>query len=253
MDIVIKPRRFALAVAGIIGFLALAHAAAQYFVFVLDHDYVYGFVPLFDLGQEHNVPTYYSSLALFVCAILLALIALGHAQNAASSVRHWSGLATIFVLLSFDEALVLHEQLAPPVRAAVDASRAFYFAWIIPYGAAVLLLGLVYLRFLMRLPAGTRRLFLFAGTLYVGGAIGMEVIEGVVFTTTGARTPLFVSLYTVEELLEMTGVGVFMYALAAYIATDMQALRLGIAYPAAPAQLSLQPARATRGLHMTAR
>ncbi len=39
----------------------------------------------------------------------------------------------------------------------------------------------------------------------------------------------------VEELLEMTGVGVFMYALAAYVATETQELRLRIAHRSIPA------------------
>ncbi len=243
MEIVIRPRRLALTLTAAISLLMIAHGVAQFCIFVLDHDYVYGLVPLFDLAHERNVPTLYSSLTLLLCAALLAIIAHARAKDGRDSVHHWSALAGIFVLLSLDEALMLHEGLAEPVRTAMGTSGPLYFAWIIPYGLAVLSVAVVYLRFLYRLPNMTRRLFLLAAGLYVSGALGMEAIEGVALEQVGSHNLLFVSLYTAEELLEMSGVAVFMYALAAYIATEMQELRLRIGSLQTPADLSFQPAR----------
>lgn len=244
MEIVIRPQRLALTLAAVICFLLVAHGVAQFCVFYLDHDYVYGLVPLFDLGQERNVPTLYSSLTLLLCAALLAIIAYAQAEKGNGSVHHWSALAGIFVLLSLDEALMLHEGVAAPVRAAMSTSGPLYFAWIIPYGIAVLMVAAVYLRFLYRLPESTRRLFMLAAALYLGGALGMEAIEGAAFERIGSHNLLYVSLYTLEELLEMSGVAVFMYALAAYIANEMQELRLRIDSRPTQADFAFEPARA---------
>jgi hypothetical protein len=53
-----------------------------------------------------------------------------------------------------------------------------HFAWVIPYSLLVLVLGIVYLRFLMDLPPGTRRRFLIAAMPYLAPALGMEMIGG---------------------------------------------------------------------------
>ena len=86
---------------------------------------------------------------------------------------------------SLDEALSFHEGLSIPVRDALDVSGVLYFAWVIPYGIAVLILGAACLRFVLRLDRATRNLFIVAGALYVGGAVGFELIGGWLF---GRRT-----------------------------------------------------------------
>ena len=77
--------------------------------------------------------------------------------------------------------------------------------------------GLSSLRFLRHLPTRTALLFVASGAAYVGGALGVESLGGWYSGAHGADNPIFVTILTVEEVLEMVGAGVFLHALLAYL------------------------------------
>jgi hypothetical protein len=94
----------------------------------------------------------------------------------------------------------------------------------------VLLVGLADLPFLAALPAPTRGLFIVAGAVYVGGAVGMELVEGyVVEDYHGTENLAFIVASTVEEGLEMVGIVIFIRALMGYLGdtTGTVELRFG--------------------------
>jgi glycosyltransferase involved in cell wall biosynthesis len=66
-----------------------------------------------------------------------------------------------------------------------------------------------------------------AGLIYVTGAIGIELIGGRYSELYGYNVTYFV-ITTLEELLEMVGVVVFIYALTSYIDSEFKGLRLGL-------------------------
>jgi hypothetical protein len=84
---------------------------------------------------------------------------------------------------------------------------------------------LAYLSFLARLPARTRRLLLTAGAVYVGGALGVESISGWQAAAHGEHNLGYHLIVTLEELCEMMGVVLFIYALLDYLGT--RCARLG--------------------------
>jgi hypothetical protein len=92
-----------------------------------------------------------------------------------------------------------------------------HYAWIIPAGICVALFVLGYLRFLAKLPAKTRRLFLLAGAIFVGGALGIEAVSGKHASLHGEQNLTYHLIIAVEELFEMAGVVVFIYALLDHI------------------------------------
>jgi hypothetical protein len=78
--------------------------------------------------------------------------------------------------------------------------------------------ALAFRRFLAALPYDTRRLFIFAGGLFVAGAIGIEMIGAQVEASLGTReTMAYVVAVTLEEGCEMFGIALFLYALLAYL------------------------------------
>jgi hypothetical protein len=166
---------------------------------------------LFSLSYEGNLPTWYSSSLLLACAVTLATIAPAAPPGQG---RYWSLLSAVFGYLSIDEAVGLHEQL----NEVVHTGGPFYFGWILPAGAAVLLLGIAYLRFLRALPAETRRRFVVAGALYVGGALVMEVPLGLWTEARGDGDLGYALIDFVEESLEMTGATLFLLALLRHAA-----------------------------------
>lgn len=229
MSITLSHRRIVWVLATIVLCLLLASVAGQLSKHLWGHDRLLGFVRLFDLGQEGNVPTWYQSMTLLACAGLLAAIARRRRRLGAPYAVHWTVLAVIFLGLSIDEAASIHEMAVHPLRAAWHARGIFYFAWVIPGGAAVLLVGLAYLPFLAALSAPTRGLFIAAGALYVGGALGMELVGGYVADYHEKENLAYIVASTVEEGLEMVGIVIFIRALMGYLGgtTGTVELRFG--------------------------
>ncbi|HLL46809.1 MAG TPA: hypothetical protein VK399_08860, partial [Longimicrobiaceae bacterium] len=122
-------------------------------------------------------------------------------------------LALLFLYLSVDEAAELHELLIEPLRGSLNAGGLFHFAWVVPAIALLAVLGLAYARFLVHLPASTRRLFIMAAATFVGGAVGAEMVGGAWVESRGFHNLGSVLIWTVEESLEMLGIVVFVYAL----------------------------------------
>ncbi len=171
----------------------------------------------FDLNGEGNIPAWYQAMTLLAAAMLLAVIANAKQRTGDSFRVHWSLLALGFVLLSFDEAAELHERLIDPLNAITDFSGVLHFAWVVPGGFAVLLVLLGFGRFLCALPRRTRRFFLVAAGLYLGGALGLELWEGWVASHRGMANLLFYLLTVVEEAMEMIGIATFLVGLVDYL------------------------------------
>lgn len=157
------------------------------------------------LSYEGNLPTWYASVLLFSCAVLLASIARAGVPRRAG----WWGLAAIFVYLSLDEAIELHEHLGR----LVEGEGVLYFSWVIPAGAIVLALGLAYLPFVRALAPLTRTRFALAGTIYVGGALLMELPLGWWTSVHGDDNLGYGLIDWVEESMELAGASLFLLAL----------------------------------------
>ena len=226
LTIFISPRRVTLVLAFVVLCLTLAHIAGQSFKYFLGHGNGLGFVPLFDLDGEVSVPTWYSSSALLLCSALLAGIALAKRIAGDRYALSWSALWIIFLYLSLDEGAQIHEQSIRPLRSAFNAGGFFYYTWVVPGAAFVFVFVLAYLKFLAHLPTKTRYLFLVAGALYVGGALGMELLGGRHADLYGIYNMSYVMLVTGEEVLEMLGVIVFIYALLSYLSSYLKDLHI---------------------------
>ncbi|MGH9892482.1 MAG: hypothetical protein ACREA0_10950, partial [bacterium] len=166
---------------------------------------------------EANIPAWYSSSLLLLCALLLATIGTAERNFRGEPVIRWLVLSLIFGFLSLDETAQLHELSIQPLRDMLATSGFFYYGWIIPAAICVALFVLGYLGFLARLPARTRRLFVVAGAVFVAGAIGVEAISGKHASLHGEQDLTYHLIITVEELLEMGGIVIFIYALLDYI------------------------------------
>lgn len=182
-----------------------------------------GQAQLFDLDADQNVPTWYSSSMLLICALLLAGAAVA---NRGIHRLYWSGLAIGFLYLSADEASSIHEKVRPVLGGWLHTGDFTDYVWVVLYGPIVLVLALAYLRFLRDLPVDTRRLFLAAGSLYVGGALGMEVVGGLYATFFGSSNLTYTLLTHIEELLEMLGVIIFVYSLLLHTSFYAQKLEV---------------------------
>ncbi len=197
--------------------LILANLIGLISRFYLGHEYVFGFIPKFDLDVEGNVPTWFSTFLLLLSSLLLGIIALFKNKNKDSYSRRWAILAFLFLCLSIDEASGLHELLIDPLNETFDFSGIFYLSWIIVGLVVILLLLFFYWRFFFRLPKRTRKSILLAATIYLSGAIGLEMVGGYCAYHYKHLALLYCIITTIEESLEMVGLVLLSKALLEYL------------------------------------
>ena len=205
------------------GFLFAAHT----FMLVMKHgfgrDYVFGLADVFNVNYEMNVPTLASTLLLISCAAMLGFTA---AIDRGSRWDRWSWatLALVFTFLGFDEFMAIHETLTGPVRDMVQSEWIPAFAWVLPYGVGVVLLGLIMMPWFLRLDRPTQIRFVIAGCIFVGGALGIELIESRNFSAMDStlsaeglddvNDTLYHAVITlVQESMEYIGAGYFLWTL----------------------------------------
>src|SRR5690349_10987853 len=86
----------------------------------------------FDASSEANIPTFFSSLLLFIAAAILYLI-YKNAPRAEGKKNYWLALSIIFAWLSVDETASIHEQFGKIGKTLHLKSGYLYYSWIIPY------------------------------------------------------------------------------------------------------------------------
>lgn len=151
---------------------------------------------LFDLDEENNIPTWFSSFLLLNNAFFLYLYS---GKEGLQKQFHWSLLAAGFLLLAIDEVAGLHESF----NSAIDIS------WAIPGAILVLFVGVMFVPFLLSLPRRLALLFILAGFLYVSGAIVVELLS----EDMESETLAYSLVVAVEEGLEMIGALLFLFVL----------------------------------------
>jgi len=208
--------------------LFLASTIGQLVKYGTGRSSLYGLIPLFYIDHEGNVPSFFAAVLLLIAALLLGVIAKLKANTRDTYRYYWTVLSIGFTYMALDEAAEIHELLNRPTRELLGgwASGVFTFAWLAPGTAIVLLVALSFLRFCWRLPKETRFRVLTAAVLYIGGLIGVEMIGALYFERWGVLDLTYSMIVTVEEILEMAGVIVFIDALLQYIEVNYAEIRL---------------------------
>ncbi|PLZ85175.1 hypothetical protein CEN44_22965 [Fischerella muscicola CCMEE 5323] len=225
LDVFLSAKRVVKFLLGIVFFLTIISVVVNFTEHYLpDYPSRELFKDLFDLDSEMNIPSLYSAGALLFCSILLATISKAKKAAGNNDYRSWAGLSIVFVYLSFDEFISIHEKLILPLRNALHTRGFLYYPWVIAGAICVALFLLLFWRFVITLPKKIRRLFLIAGTIYIAGAIGAEMVGGFYADYYTDTNMIFVLITTLEEVLEMMGVIVFIYGLLSYISSYMNGI-----------------------------
>lgn len=182
----------------------------------------------FNFDQEHNVPSLYSGLSLGFCGFLLAIITDIKKITKGKYVKHWRGLSLIFLFLAIDEFCSLHEATIPFFRNAINATGVLYFTWVVPAFFLLIVFLLSYRKFILNLPNRSKTLLVLAGMIYISGALGMELIGGYIADNYGYKNSIYGIASTIEELLEMLGVVIFVYGLLDYIKSQFSQLQFSL-------------------------
>lgn len=201
--------------------------------FTTGHGGLMGITALFDLWNEKNFPTLFSSIILLMASGILFAIYYSVKQQNKNYKNHWLALCLVFLFLSADEILELHEKLSAPVQ-KVSCFFAGYGAWVLPYIILTGIVVLIFLKFFIHFPSRYKKIGFISGFAYVLGAVGFEILEGYYFAASNMTVLelrndfLFFVMVTIEETLEMGGVILFIYLLLTYIEHELKGINLKI-------------------------
>lgn len=217
----INPKKVFFGLLAIIAMLFVLHVTSFVTFTLLEMQELERFFVKTNFDREKNLPAIFSSINLFAASILLAVI--GFTRLKISTIKtFWFILSVAFLFVGLDELLRIHEGLGNQISAKTEVSGIFYYSWIIPYGIAVLVLGIFVVKPLFKLPAETQKGFIVSAVIFLSGAVGMEMFTGWYVTTNNLENepilfmPKTFVFYTIEELLEMIGVTYFIYVLLVF-------------------------------------
>lgn len=171
----------------------------------IDRDYIWLL-----LDNEDNPSTWLASMLLFSGA----LVAMACSVVDVGRRRFWLGASVVLAAASMEEIAAAHERLDRVLGSVHAPEGSRILGWVIPGTVlAAVLAGLAW-RLRPRLPSAVRRLLLVGTLLYLGGAVGVEILGAVWADRHGELNAGYLWLTTVEENLEMVGSLVVLRGLA---------------------------------------
>ena len=174
---------------------------------------------LFDLDAEMTIPSWFSSIQLFLIGLLLLLSRFWPNKPRADTPLFFLLTGSGFVFLAVDEAVELHEAVTDMLKhvAWIPRFQGNHGIWIPVY-----LIIMVFLAFLFRhaivalVRAYPRRIrIVFAGlAVFFIGAVGMEIIGYQYLRSLGYHSIWYRLEIALEEFLEMAGASIVLYGVS---------------------------------------
>ena len=173
---------------------------------------------IFNMDREVNFPTLYTVLILYLCSFLIKHIRQSdYEQGKTNLLKYWKTLRYVFIYLALDEALQIHEIFIIP-DLGKQLPGLFHFVWVVPYGLVALYFVNYFWKFVFLLPPKTRNNFILSGAIYIGAALGLEMVEGVwVRIAGGMQNLVYALISSVEEMLEIVAILLLINTLLNYI------------------------------------
>lgn len=207
---VLRPRRVLALHLMIIAGLALSNLPIG-IMDELGHHALLGYSRLMRLEEEANIPSFFSALALVACAIVAWSI---HTQLPRNDRDRgaWRLIALFFGFLALDEAAMIHE-LGNRIGFGALLGGLLKHLGVFLYIPVLIPIAAKLFPFWLRQEPRLRAVLLLAAAIYIGGAIGCELVEDElrVLGYDDYDLPMRGS-FIFEEGGEMVGVAVFLYA-----------------------------------------
>jgi len=180
---------------------------------------------LFDLVREASIPTWYSSIQLFVVASLLAIFA--YAKVEKKHVASWFlvFLPLVFAALSVDEIVQIHEWLGGETdiflpggsRENTPFHRTGIWMFVIGIPFFIMMLSLVYyLKRYVKVRPNIIKKFIVGLIVFLVSACALDLLSNFTLSRTLSFLETTTTAYAIqvcsEELGEMVGVTIIMWA-----------------------------------------
>ena len=232
--------------------LAAIYAGSQLLSYLTGHGRMFGLLSLFDMQEEQSIPNVLSTAGLLAASLTAWLIVHVNPMGNPRVARGWRVVAAILLFLAIDEGAGMHDRLAGVGQAAFDTHGIFFIGWILPYLLLLGITGLVLLPVALSMPSRTRLRLIVAGAIYIGAAMGMEMIEAAMFDNAAGgaalmaadlnatiSSPAMIAVVGIEETGEMIGVALALRALLLHL--EATAALGGYAMTATPLAEKVMP------------
>ncbi len=176
-----------------------------------------------DLSEERSFGTWVGSSLHLACAALAAGGALLARRDQSRWAANWWLLAVVFLVMSADETASGHDRLVAPLQDRLGTTGVLLYPWVVGGLLAAAVFLVVQLRFVRSLGRAGGRLVM-AGAVFVAGAAGLEMVEGLVASPggPGRDTLLYGVLVMAEELMETGALAWVVCILLGYLVTRLE-------------------------------
>jgi hypothetical protein len=182
------------------------------FFFVIFLEGMHLFSPKYsywDLNIEKGYGTYFSTIQLFILGVSVLIISQEKRKepNPVPKVWEWNVFSAIFLLISLDECIGIHDKVGVEVAGTLSKWPIFtsVFVWLWVYAPLIIGVIVFFMRFFLRITEEyrTARFYFYTGLFFWIGAIIFEAIAR------KSSYPRYL-LIAMEEGLEMIGATIFL-------------------------------------------
>ncbi len=185
----------------------------------------------FSLNAEQNLASWYTSLLLALGALLAWVAGSCETAEGQGTRRFWRLTAMLLLAAAADETVSFHEVLTLFMPEVQELSPLLHFAWVALAVPLLAILALWCLPMMWRLPRVTFWGLVAAAVLFVGGAVGLEMIAGLVIDWAGEASIAYRVVYMLEDTFEMLGCAVFILAVLRHIRGQAPSLEVRLSSP----------------------
>jgi hypothetical protein len=201
--------------------LVLAHLAVSWVHIEAGRDHLLGLTARLQLFTEASIPAFFSAVMLVAAAGIAAVLSRIEGGRAARDGRAWIFITGLLLFMAVDEASSIHEIVNHLGRRRAEDGF-LYYLWVIPFGGVALACIAILLPFWWRLPASTKWWLAAAAALFIGCAIGLELVEASLVAVAGEEAAFLrwdvIAAVTAEEGGEMLAVAMAIRALLHHLA-----------------------------------
>jgi len=211
-----------------VGVLLFCHIITILVMVSVENKTVLKYMSVFYFDEERNFPSTFSALIMILTAYLLWEISKQKKEVINKTSKYWKFLSSVFIFLAIDEYTSIHEHAGHILNLFTDKEFLFR-GWYIPVLIIFSGISIFFIKFYFHLPKKTRLQFIFAAAVFITGAVGFELLSAIVLEdlVEGLNKALFLFVFiTLEELLEMLGVIIFIKALLEYLVHNFQKIKV---------------------------
>jgi hypothetical protein len=228
VTIILEPKKILKYLLLIILILFSANVIGLVNTFVFYDGRVFGFAYMFNFNASNSVPSLFTFIVFLLNALLLLAIGLKSKSHSERSFI-WFGLSIFLCLLAIAKTTVLLRIVGYPIYSYLSNLPKSIMLLFILIAIAVLIYFMKELVVLLkRKPRYIQKGFFIAVATFVFGAIILDKVGQAVGIRYGEDSILYALSYSFEELMEMTGITMFLYTLAQYIKQKYTYLSISI-------------------------